>query len=351
MLLSCSIAVLFVGYGLISDSLQPCGSLDSYLSRSNCLKVLQYSYSKSHIFDISFSPDGQLIVAGGLGDSPKVWDVESGELLHKINPQASGAIETTKFSPNGQIIAIGQNYISSTLTIADPKNGSVLYYVGDLPHIGDIAFSPDSAVLALVSNVDNKSSIDFRRVSDGQLIHSFSIDDDIGIRKVVFSLDGERLFGVSYGENPGIYSWQIDTGEQIGRISLDVKDNLGIAFSPDGNILALGNCVGYGEYGCNKAEITLWQTNDGQLLHRLSVRGAYVSDLAFSEDGAILASSTTDGEMPSQVQSQVQIWRVSDGALLDTLEEQTGRVQEVAFSPDGSILAVGLADVILWNVE
>ena len=90
MLLSCSIAVLFVGYGLISASLKPCGSLDSYLNRSNCLRVLQYSYYESHIFDISFSPDGQLIVAGGLGDYPKVWNVESGELLHEINPQAGG---------------------------------------------------------------------------------------------------------------------------------------------------------------------------------------------------------------------------------------------------------------------
>ncbi len=331
----------------MSTSLKPCGSLDSYLNNSNCLKILRYSHDNSHIFDISFSPDGQLIAAGGLGGSPKIWDIASGELLHEINPQAGGAIEKTQFSPNGQVIAIVQNYTSNTLTIADPIDGTILYYVRDIPSVGDIEFSPDSTILALVSNTDDKSSIDFRQVSDGQLIHSLSIGDEISIRKLAFSFGGQRLFAVSYGENPAIYSWQIDTGEQIGRVSLDVKGNLGIAFAPGGQILAMGNCVGYAERNCNKAEITLWQVNNGQLLHRLSVRGAYVSDLAFSKDGTILASSSTDGE----ILGEVQTWRVDDGVLLDMIEEQNGRVQALMFSPDGSILATGLADVILWSVK
>ncbi len=347
-ILSCSVTSLIVVYGLISESLKPCNPLDSYLHRSNCLKILQYSYYESYILDISFSPDGQLIAAGGTGGIPTIWNVKNGEVLHRLETKAGGAIDNVLFSPDGQTITLAQNYTSNTLTIIDPESGSILVQLKDHLPINDIAYSSDGTVVAIASNADNNNAIELRQVSDGQLLRSFSVENDEPIRKVALSSDGRKLFAViDNGPSEKIQSWQVSDGIQVDTIRLDVKSSLGTAFSPDRNILALGNCTEMGERDCVNAEVTLWQVSDGQLLRRLDVPGSYVFDLAFSVDGTTLVSSSTDGN----TQGYIQLWRVQDGTLLDTLGEHKGLFNRLAFSPDGTILAVGLTDVTLWKVE
>ena len=70
-----------------------------------------------------------------------------------------------------------------------------------------------------------------------------------------------------------------------------------------------------------------------------------VSTLAFSPDGTILASASTDGI--------VQVWSVQTGILLRTLHSQTPWVGALAFSQDGQFLALASDHKVLqlWRVE
>jgi dipeptidyl aminopeptidase/acylaminoacyl peptidase len=70
-----------------------------------------------------------------------------------------------------------------------------------------------------------------------------------------------------------------------------------------------------------------------------------VNSVAFSPDGSLIASASTD--------ATIRLWRVSDGVLLRTLTGHTSDVNSVAFSPDGNLIASASSDntVRLWRVS
>ena len=116
-----------------------------------------------------------------------------------------------------------------------------------------------------------------------------------------------------------------------------------LAFSPDGAMLASGACAepyteAWPAGQCKRGEMRLWRVADGTLLRTLSGHTGGILSLAFSPDGRLLASGSSDRTL--------RLWRVSDGALLRTLEQEYA-VRDVAFSPDGRTLALASAPIFL----
>lgn len=110
-----------------------------------------------------------------------------------------------------------------------------------------------------------------------------------------------------------------------------------LAFSPKG-ILAMGDSNG---------EVRLYQVADGQqmqLIRTLAGHKNWVVSLAFSYDGSILASSSTD--------CTVKLWNVNTGQCLN-LQGHSNPVWSVAFNPCFGIIASGSDDcsIRLWSVS
>lgn len=139
---------------------------------------------------------------------------------------------------------------------------------------------------------------------------------------------GPRL--ASGGADKIVKLWNLDTLDRI-RTYRGHRDFISaLAFSPDGKLLASSDLAG---------NIRVWSTGSGRALRRLYGHRGRVGSLSFSPDGKSLASSGADG--------QLRIWDVSRGRTVRTLTGSTGAVNAVSFAPGGDRLASAGEDGVI----
>jgi RNA polymerase sigma factor (sigma-70 family) len=197
--------------------------------------------------------------------------------------------------------------------------------------VNTVAFSPDGRTVASGAN---DGILRIWRVRDGALLQTME-GHTRPVSDIAFFQDGTLLVSGSLDRTVNV--WRVSDGALLRRLAEGAGEVLSLAVSPDDRLLALGS----------HGAAWIWEA-DGDSFTRVASQeypGSYVSSLAFSPDGDLLALALSDGT--------VWLRRTLDGETVHRLGGHTGKVLSLAFSPDGRYLATGSEDhsLNLWQMR
>jgi len=289
---------------------------------------------KGQIIDMAWSPDAALIAAASSDRTVKLLRAGTGEVKSIFTNGADFNVSVA-FSHDGNGLASAG--LRSPVRLWDVRDGRLIFTLTNFVS-ARVACSPTSPLMAVGTHGDwwgqRGSNVYLVDLNSGKEVRMLA---DAGDR-MAFSRDGKRLATANAGyfqSGQSVILWEVDSGKKL-QILGNKRQVLGMAFSPDGNLLAIGTRHG---------DVTLWNLKDFTHSTLREATGDFARSVAFSPDGRWLAVAMATQE--------VEIWDVDNLRLGERLRGHTWEVNAVAYSPEGSQLASACLDgtIRFWNAH
>ncbi len=298
------------------------------------------------ITDVTFSHDGSQLAASSLDNTVTVWDVAPG----KRNTALTGnrqAKQSVAFSPDGTMLATGTE--QGTILLWKPSAKSTLsQQVDSIGNLNNVLFTPDGKFL-LVGRGDGKVL-----VYDAQTmrpINTLSTEKYPLLIPGSWSIESLALSGGKLGAgrlDGTIVFWDIKTWQPLPQPFIYTPHDLSkVMLGADGRVLAV---TGNGD------KVLLWDVASRKSLHPIPYtrdESQIARPLDLSPDGKMLAigqcSTMKSGVC---VPDQIQFWDVFTGKMTAHTSPKPGNaISDLAFSPDRHTLAFSNSDgIILWDI-
>lgn len=265
--------------------------------------------------------------AAGLQGQSIIWS-------QKGNSNSSLSTYGVAFSANGEKVLSGSECHPANIRMFDVATGNLewSYDVGTtFMCIQGVKFSSNGALIASVEELGN-----------------ILIFDNTGAKPVIVdTIDTGTSYAFATDFTPA--NDRIAVGASSGKMNIytlsgsslfkSVTAHSGyvysVAYSPNGAWLASGGAD-------NKAKI--W-TADGALKFALAGHDHDVTSVKFTPDNAFLVTGGRDGN--------VKIWSTANGSLVRTIHAHNAEVKQVDVSPDGSMIVSASSDQTskIWNFQ
>ena len=120
-----------------------------YWNRLCHLDLFTFQGHANYVTSAAFSPDGKCIVTASFDKTAKVWDAQTGQIIHTLKGHTS-EVKSAAFSPNGKHIVTGS--FDKTAKVWDAQTGQmILTLQGHDDKVTSASFSPDGKRIVTAS--------------------------------------------------------------------------------------------------------------------------------------------------------------------------------------------------------
>lgn len=323
----------------IRARLDPAGRRVAYLDGATCFVWDVSTQEAPHpvglgdtpLFLVRWSPDGQHLLTGDNAGTLRLYDLAQDRLLYSV--AMPGAIRTAAFAPSGLAFAAGNSagqfdvratesgallrsglaFDGALLSLCWAADGETLLGGGadgtarvwradTSPHQTVVA-RHDAAVTALATDATGTrlASLDMQgvlRITDliaTAPLQTWATRADRGADAVAFRPGSSQVAVALDG-----YTVLLLNGDAVDGLLEDCAHfHHGLAYAPDGTLLATGDEIGM---------VRLWQPDTRALLRGWDAHIGAVHSVTFDAPGRRLLTAGADGE--------ARIWDVASGTLL-----------------------------------
>lgn len=260
-----------------------------------------------------FSPDGRQIATGGSDGTLRFWDGETGAPLKVLTGHAAG-VNSVAYSPGGHRLVTASD--DNTAIVWSTRSGEKIVTLrGHTDYVNQAVYSGTGARIATASD-DETIRLWDATFRGNQLA---VLRGHTGrVWSVAFVPKSDLLLSGGGDKIPRI--WRIEGRQASATLKGHSGAILTAAFSPDGKYIvtaAQDNTVRIWDKENNSSAMILNHPN-------------WVTDVVFSPTGKSLLTVCLDGT--------ARIWSLPDGQIQRELSGHTDSLSQVAFSNDGALV-------------
>jgi WD40 repeat protein len=252
--------------------------------------------NKAHESQINcsdFSPDGKLVISGGMDDTIKLWNVES-KKLEKIFTGHTSAISSVHFLQSGENILSGSYDGTAKLWSIKDEN-LIKTFKGHSGCVYDIALTNDS--LHFITAGEDKKLI-LWDLNSGNILNTF-----IGHERIVCNVsisNDDNLILSNSGDN-SLRLWDINSGIEIKRFNNIFDKTSEIQFIENNKFITSDN----------KNSVVIWNLETNNYTQVFERQRQYVGCIKLIPKRNIITSGGWDGKL--------KLWDINSGKELASL--------------------------------
>ena len=269
----------FDGAGILETGKVSVGftDVDARPLKFNHLVFADSSSESSECSCFAVSPDDTLLAASFYTKTVLVWRLSDGLLVQRLQDQGhTDMILSVTFSPNIHHLVSGSS--DKTAIVWDIKSGRALLRLeGHRSWVRTVAYSPDGSRIATGSD---DRSVKIWDASSRECLHSLDIGEDV--YKVIFSPDGAQL--TAELPSTGVIC-DIRTGTCVATLRHEGGGGMLLSLSHQGDRVITGT---------NDSKAKIWSVITSEELLGLNEHTGAINSVAFSPDGAEVATASSD---------------------------------------------------------
>lgn len=282
----------------------------------------------SSVLDAEFSDEGSWVVTASQDGTARVWERSGWELRAELKDH-TGSVTRATFSNNGMFVVTSSADGTARVWLAN--TGEPVALLG--PHRSPVTQAAFTSNGRRVITASGDGRLRLWDANTGQSLLTLSGHDE-QVTGAAFSPNGKLI--VTSGRDGTARVWDAGTGSELAKLDADEGICWMARFSPDGEFVATAGADG---------AVRLWAWRSRKAIKEFNGHQGAVFSVDISPNGQHLLTAGADGV--------ARIWGIVSGNSEVTLSGHTGPVSTATYSPDGTLIITAGWDkvAIVWDAK